>query len=113
MALLPGSPAIGGRSTPATGHPDHRPARHHARLGHVDIGAFQSQGFTLTPVAGSTPQSTMAGAAFANPLAVTVTANDPVEPVDGGVVNFAVATAAAPRRRSRRPPRSSPTARPP
>ena len=35
----------------------------------------------------------MAGAAFANPLAVTVTANDPLEPVDGGVVNFAVATA--------------------
>jgi hypothetical protein len=35
----------------------------------------------------------MAGAAFANPLAVTVTPNDPLEPVNGGVVNFAVATA--------------------
>ena len=26
--------------------------------GKVDIGAFESQGFTLTPVAGSTPQAT-------------------------------------------------------
>ena len=32
----------------------------------ADIGAFQSQGFTLTPVAGSTPQSAAAGAAFVN-----------------------------------------------
>ena len=28
------------------------------------------------------------GTAFANPLAVTVTANNPIEPVDGGVVSF-------------------------
>jgi CSLREA domain-containing protein len=98
MALLPGSPAIGmgkiadypGSSTPIT--TDERGKM----LDSVtpDIGAFQSQGFTLTPLGGSNPQSTMAGAAFANPLAVTVTANDPLEPVNGGVVNFAVATAA-------------------
>ena len=39
------------------------------RAGRVDIGAFQSQGFTLTPVAGSTPQSAVVGTAFADPLA--------------------------------------------
>ncbi len=98
MALLPGSPAIGkgiiadypGTSTPIT--TDQRDLKLDSPT--PDIGAFQSQGFTLTPVDGSNPQSTMAGAAFANPLAVTVTANDPLEPVDGGVVNFAVTTAA-------------------
>ncbi len=98
LALLPGSPAIGegiiadipGTSTPIT--TDQRGKKLDSPA--PDIGAFQSQGFTLTPVGGSNPQSTMAGAAFANPLAVTVTANDPLEPVDDGVVNFAVATAA-------------------
>ena len=58
-----------------------------------DIGAFQSQGFTLTPVAGSTPQSAAVGTAFAKPLAVTVTAINPAEPVDGGVIRFAVPSA--------------------
>ena len=58
----------------------------------ADIGAFQSQGFTLTPVAGSTPQSTTAGSPFVNALAVGVTANKVgpfVNPVDGGVISFA------------------------
>ncbi len=92
MALLPGSPAIGvgaaGAGIPTTDQ------RGQPRTGHVDIGAFQSQGFTLTPVAGSTPQSTMAGAAFTNPLAVEVNANNTVEPVNGGAINFVVATPA-------------------
>ena len=39
-------------------------------------------------VSGSTPQSADIGTAFANPLAVIVTANNPVEPVDGGIVTF-------------------------
>ena len=92
MALLPGSPAIGagviadypGTTTPITtdqrGEPLDSPD--------PDIGAFQSQGFTLTPAAGSTPQSAATGTAFANPLAVTVVANNPVEPVAGGVLTF-------------------------
>jgi hypothetical protein len=85
MALLPGSPAIGGGT--ATGAPatDQRGV---PRTGHVDIGAFQSEGFTLTPATGSSPQSTGIGQAFANPLAVTVTAVNPAEPVDGGVIFF-------------------------
>jgi hypothetical protein len=86
MPLLPGSPALNagasGDGIPATDQ------RGLARVGGVDIGAFESQGFTLTPVAGSTPQSALVDAAFANPLAVSVTANNPVESVDGGVVRF-------------------------
>jgi parallel beta-helix repeat protein len=87
IPLLPGSLAIGtgtvipGISTDQRGEP---------LSASVDIGAFQSQGFTLTVVAGSTPQATITGTAFANPLAVTVTAIDPIEPVAGGVVNFTV-----------------------
>ena len=84
MALLPGSPAIDagtGAGAPATDQ------RGYARVGAVDIGAFESQGFTLTLVAG-TPQSADIGTPFADPLAVSVTANNPLEPVDGGVVSF-------------------------
>jgi hypothetical protein len=54
-----------------------------------DIGAFHSQGFALTPVIGSTPQATVAGTTFAKPSAVTVTPNNSVEPVNGGVISFA------------------------
>jgi predicted outer membrane repeat protein len=85
MALLPGSPAIGGGT--ADGAPT-KDQRGQPRSGPVDIGAIQSQGFTLTPVPGSTPQSTAVGTAFKNPLAVTVKANNPVEPVNDGVVSF-------------------------
>jgi hypothetical protein len=56
----------------------------------TDIGAFESQGFTLATVAGSTPQSTIVTTPFTNPLVVTVTANNPAEPVNGGVINFNV-----------------------
>ena len=69
MALLPGSPAIGRAARPCrrsrSGRPDRRPARlppqrgRHRRL--------PDQGFRLTPVAGSTPQTAVAGTAFANP----------------------------------------------
>ncbi|WP_165230645.1 right-handed parallel beta-helix repeat-containing protein [Aquisphaera insulae] len=84
MALLPGSPAIDagtGAGAPATDQ------RGYARAGAVDIGAFESQGFSLTLVAG-TPQSSDIGTPFADPLAVSVAAVNPLEPVDGGVVRF-------------------------
>jgi hypothetical protein len=88
MALLPGSPAIGGGVSgfgiPATDQ------RGLSRTGHVDIGAFQSQGFVIKPVKGSTPQSIQVGQPFKNPLTVTVTANNSLEPVNGGVVSFVV-----------------------
>ena len=92
IALLPGSAAIGagmavnGVTTDQRGEPLDSPP---------DIGAFQSQGFTLTPVAGSTPQQTTDGTAFANPLAVVVTANNPLEPVAGGTVTFTAPSSGA------------------
>ncbi len=87
MALLPGSPAIGGGTS--TGAPA-LDQRGEPRAGHVDIGAFQSQGFILQTVAGGSPQSAAVNTAFAMPLTVRLTALNPVEPVDGGVVSFAV-----------------------
>ena len=86
IALLPGSPAIGagiavsGVTTDQRGEPLDTP--------NPDIGAFQSQGFSLSLAAGSTPQTAAISTAFENPLALSVTANNPVEPVDGGVVSF-------------------------
>jgi hypothetical protein len=53
----------------------------------VDIGAFESRGFTLA-VAGGNNQSANINTAFANPLAVTVTATGAGEPVSGGQVTF-------------------------
>ncbi len=86
IPLLPGSPAIDAGTSAGAPAVDQRGE---SRVGAVDIGAFESQGFTLTPVAGSTPQTATIGVTFANPLAVAVTAKNPVEPVDGGIVNFA------------------------
>jgi parallel beta-helix repeat protein len=92
MPLLPGSPAIdagaSGAGIPATDQ------RGLTAFGGVDIGAFESQGFTLKLVAGSTPQSANIGTSFAKPLAVSVVANNSVEPVNGGVVIFAANPAA-------------------
>jgi parallel beta-helix repeat protein len=85
MALLPGSPAIdAGTSTGAPALDQ----RGQGRVGAVDIGAFESQGFTFTAVPSGTPQSSDIGTAFANPLAVSATANNSMEPVDGGIVHF-------------------------
>jgi hypothetical protein len=92
MALLPGSPAIGAGT--ADGAPNND-QRNEPRIGHVDIGAFQSQGFTLTPAAGSTPQSAVTGAGFTNPLTVMVTAANKIEPVNGGVISFMVPASGA------------------
>jgi hypothetical protein len=99
MPLLPGSPAIGkgitaddpGTSTPIT--TDQRGLKLDSPA--PDIGAFQSQGFTLSLVAGSSGQTAQVGKTFKNPLAVVVQANNKVEPVDGGVISFAAPSAGA------------------
>jgi hypothetical protein len=91
MDLLPGSPALDAGSNaliPAGVTTDQRGLPRIVN-GTVDIGAFESEGFILQPVAGSTPQTATIGTAFAHPLAVTVKPNNMVEPVDGGVVRFA------------------------
>jgi hypothetical protein len=96
LALLPGSPAIAAGNTallPAGLTTDQRGLPRVVN-GSVDIGAFESQGFTLTPLAGSTPQTAKIGTPFPRPLGVTVTANNPIEPVNGGVVSFVAHQAA-------------------
>jgi hypothetical protein len=92
--LLPGSPAIGGGTTAGAPATDQRGVVRPTGKA-PDIGAFQSQGFILTPVAGSSGQSAPKNTMFANPLAVTVTAVNPVEPVNGGIVSFAAPASGA------------------
>ena len=89
MPELPGSPAIGAGTTTNAPATDQRGVVR-PKGAAPDIGAFQSQGFTLTIVQGSNPQSTPINHAFPNPLAVIVTANNPDEPVNGGVVTYSV-----------------------
>ena len=86
IALLPGSAAIGagiavsGLTTDQRGLP---------RIvdGVVDIGAFESSGFSLAITTGN-DQSTSVGTAFPNALQVTVTPKNAGDPVNGGVVTF-------------------------
>jgi hypothetical protein len=90
VALIPGSPAIdaGSTSVPEYQSTDQRGL---PRVGAPDIGAFESQGFQLTIVGGN-GQTALVGQAFASPLVVTVTPNNPLEPVNGGTISFAPAT---------------------
>ena len=84
MALLPGSPVVDATSSncPATD------ARGVARSSpNCDLGAFETQGFTLTKTGGDA-QSTPILTDFAQPLCVTVTANNAGEHIDGGMVTF-------------------------
>jgi fibronectin-binding autotransporter adhesin len=90
MALLPGSPAIGGGRTTGAPGTDQRGV---ARSGREDIGAFQSQGFVVT-ITGGNNQTTPVGTAFPTPLQVTVTSTHG-EPVAGGVVSFTDPTTGA------------------
>jgi hypothetical protein len=89
VALQPGSPAIDagaavGGSVPNS---DQRGITR-PQLGGVDIGAFESQGFTMSVTGGGT-QSAFPGTAFGSPLAVSVTSSHS-EPVSGGVVAYTV-----------------------
>jgi hypothetical protein len=60
----------------------------------VDIGAFESQGFAISLSSGNN-QSTNINTNFADPLTVTVTANNNLEPIDGGVVTFTAPSSGA------------------
>ena len=90
MPLLPGSPALNAGAT-RKGIPMND-QRGFCRMGAIDIGAFQSQGFTLKIVPGSNAQTTRIGMAFKNALTVIVKANNPIEPVEGGVIAFSAST---------------------
>src|SRR5262249_48789336 len=95
MALLPGSPAInGGKNAAVTNPPFSGPpftGQRWVRFNRivaaaVDIGAFESRGFTIAATSG-TPQSALITTAFASPLVATVSSAFG-EPVAGGVVTF-------------------------
>ncbi|MGL4461273.1 MAG: choice-of-anchor Q domain-containing protein, partial [Planctomycetia bacterium] len=82
IALLPGSPAIDAGAGTAV---DQRGIA--VQNGTRDIGAFESRGFSLAIVGGNN-QFVAPSTAFANPLVVSVTANNAIEPVIGGQVTF-------------------------
>ena len=87
MALLPGSPAIDAGDNaliPASVTTDQRGSDRVVN-GTVDIGAFESSGFTIAVTSGG---GQTASGAFPAPLVATVTANNPIEPVAGGQVGF-------------------------
>src|SRR5262249_28583471 len=86
MALLPGSPAIDAGNNaliPAGVTTDQRGFNRIVNAT-VDIGAFEARGFPLAPTWGSAKTVGVSPA----PLVVTVTANDSIEPVAGGLVTF-------------------------
>jgi hypothetical protein len=89
MALLPGSPAIdaGNNALVPPGVTSDQRGLPRIVNGVVDIGAFESSGFTISVASGS-GQSTGVLAAFPAPLVVTVTANNPIEPLSLGLVRF-------------------------
>ncbi len=84
LALLPGSPAIDAGSSTYGGSTDQRGME---RVGAPDIGAFESQGSTLAVSSGNN-QNAFPNTAFADPLVVSATPNNPLEPVVGGRVTF-------------------------
>ena len=84
MPLLPGSPAINAGTSTGAPATDQRGS---PRVGAVDIGAFESSGFTVSMTSGNGQQA-LINNAFAAPLVGTVTANNPLEPVAGGQVTF-------------------------
>jgi hypothetical protein len=91
LALLPGSPAINAGSNTIANNAglttDQRGAGFN-RIANttVDIGAFESRGFTISAASG-TPQSTVWGNAFGSPLIATVSSAFS-EPVVGGQVTY-------------------------
>jgi hypothetical protein len=89
MSLLPGSPAIdaGINTLIPPGVTTDQRGRPRIINRHVDIGAFESSGFTISVTSGS-GQSTGVNTAFPAPLVVTVTANNPIEPLSFGLITF-------------------------
>jgi hypothetical protein len=87
-ALLPGSPAIdhGDDSLNTQGATDQR-GQQRSFGSHVDVGAFESQGYTLTAVDG-TPQTVATNADFPSQLQAKLTENGFHSPVPGVTITF-------------------------
>ena len=95
FALLPGSPCLGA-GVAVTGVTTDQRGVAVPQGTRYDIGAFESQGFTVTLTGGS-PQSTPITTAFRSSLTATVAAKDParLEPVAGGLILFAAPASGA------------------
>ena len=89
MALLPGSPAIdaGNNALIPSGVTTDERGLPRIVGGTVDIGAFESSGFTIAVVSGSGQSATITEP-FASPLVASVTANNANEPIAGGQIIF-------------------------
>jgi CSLREA domain-containing protein len=92
MALLPGSPAIDAGSNSLIPSGVTTDGRGFSRIvnGTVDIGAFESSGFTIAATSGSGQSAGgwPTSSAFSAPLVVRVIAKNSAEPVAGGLVTF-------------------------
>ncbi len=86
IPLLPGSSAINAGTTDASVTTDQRGVSR-AQLSAYDVGAFESQGFSLVADSGDN-QGAVFSSAFAQPLVAKVTAINSLEPVAGGKVTF-------------------------
>ncbi len=93
MPALPGSPVINAGdnalAVDSHGNPLATDERGAPRIagGTVDLGAVESQGFTLIPSSG-TPQSTLPGTAFSLPLQAELTENGFNTPLPGANITF-------------------------
>jgi CSLREA domain-containing protein len=90
-ALLPGSSAIDAGASDSAPAQDQRGV---SRVGAVDIGSFESRGFS-SAATGGTPQSTTIKSNFAVQFKATVTSAFG-EPVGGGRITFAAPVGAGP-----------------
>jgi len=94
LALPPGSPALGGgdlatcTAAPVSGKDQRGLPRPDPGTTACDIGAFESQGFTLAKTSGDA-QSAAFGTAFA-PLTATVTSKDAGVTVNNGTLTFVI-----------------------
>jgi filamentous hemagglutinin family protein len=87
FAIVPNSMALDASTTAGGAIPTTSDQRGIPTVnGTRDIGAFESRGYTLTPINGTTPQSTTVNTLFGNLLGVTVSFDGGA--VDGGTVTF-------------------------
>jgi hypothetical protein len=92
LSLLPGSPAIGTGDTANSPPTDQRGFARSVN-GAVDVGAFQSRGFTITALSGD-KQQTLVNTPFPSALGVSV--SSPFgEPVQGGLILFSAPNSGA------------------
>ncbi|MGA1368755.1 MAG: beta strand repeat-containing protein, partial [Blastocatellia bacterium] len=87
LRFRPGSPALDKGTSDGAPATDARGVARGGSQGPVDIGAYESRRYTIALQGGANQEATI-GSNFGQPLSVTVTANDPAEPINGGEITF-------------------------